>query len=137
VRLRRDGRPFAHPRPTDPDAPIVFTVVDGRALAVPADCPGARQQAAVHLEMTFARWLRAHHARKDARTNQVTYLSQRMFAACSRTPAKSVADVSWACADELRLLLLQKAPRDPWLQDLVGVAEAAFEVYSAARTQAR
>jgi hypothetical protein len=136
VRLRRDGRPYAHPRPTDPDAPIVFTIVDGRALPVPVDCPGARQQAAVRLEMSFARWLRAHHTRRDGRENAVTFLAQRVFQACTRTPAKTVAELDWSSAGELRLRLVQPGVND-WLGEYVDAAEAGFEAYSAARAQSR
>jgi hypothetical protein len=137
VRLRRDGRPYAHPRPADPDAPIVFTVVDGRALPVPVDCPGARQQAAVRLEMTFTRWLRAHHARRDARENPVTFLAQRVFQACTRVPAQPVADLDWSTVEELRLQLMGRPGECDWIGRYIDAAEAAFEAYSAARAQAR
>lgn len=132
VRLRRDGRPHKHQQPYDPDAPIVFTVVDGQVVTEPTDCPGARQQAAVRLEMTFARWLRAHHARRDGRDNPVTFLAQRVFQACTRVPAQSVADLDWSSVEELRLRLVQPGVND-WLGEYVDAAEAGFEAYRAGK----
>lgn len=137
VRLRRDGRSYAHPRPADPDAPIVFAIVDGRAVPLRSDCSGARLQAAARLEMTFARWLRAHHTRRDGRENRVTALAQWVFRPCSRSRAKTVAEVSWSTPAELRLLLLAKPGVCDWIAEDIDVAEVAFEAYSAARAQAR
>jgi hypothetical protein len=133
VRLRRDGRPYAHPRPTDPDAPIVFTIVDGRALLVPVDCPGARRQAAVRLEMSFARWLRAHHARRDGRENPVTFLAQWVFKPCTRV--RALSEVLWASPDELRLELMGRPGECDWIARYIDQAEAAFEAYLVGRAE--
>lgn len=116
VRLRRDGTTFKHPRPYDPDATIYAT----------DRCPGAEQHPAVRLEMSFARWLHAHHTRRDAATNPVTYLAQRIFQPCTRTPAAGPADVTWSTPDELRLLHLRPGVND-WLAANIDQAEAKYE----------
>lgn len=134
VRLRR-GRTVKHAKPFDPDAPIAFTVVDGQVASVSANCPGSGQHPAVRLEMTFARWLRAHHTRRDARENRVAYLAQHVFRPCTRV--KALSEVSWSTAEELRLLFVRQSPRDPWLVELVDEAEAAFEAFVAARAAAQ
>lgn len=129
VQLRRDGRAVKHPRPYDPDAPIVFTLVDGRPVAG-ANCGGGGQHPSIWLEMTFARWLRAHHKRRDARTNPVTYLAQRVFQPCTRAPATAVAELSWSTPEELRLLLVRPGIND-WLGEYIDQAEAGYDVYLA------
>ncbi|MFC8447632.1 hypothetical protein [Kitasatospora sp. NPDC057223] len=122
VRLRRDGRTFRHSRPYDPDGPIYATDT----------CPGAEQHPAVRLEMMFARWLHAHHTRRDARENPVTYLAQYVFRACSRTPAKGPAEVTWSTAEELRLLYLRPGVND-WLARYIVQAAAEYDRYDEQR----
>jgi len=122
VPLRRDGRTPKHDKPYDPDGPI----------GLYNRCLGAEQQPAIRLDMTFARWLRAHHKRRDARDNPITFLAQRVFQACSRTPAKTVAELSWSTVEELRLLLVQ--PRvNEWIAAYLDQAEAAYGAYQAVR----
>lgn len=122
VRLRRDGRTVKHPRPYDPDGPIGLS----------NRCAGGEQQPAVRLEMSFARWLRAHHKRRDARENPVTFLAQRVFQACSRTPAKTMAELNWSTPEELRLWLVQPVVND-WLGEYIDQAQANYEAYASAR----
>jgi hypothetical protein len=137
VRLRRGGACYVHPRPHDPDGPISFTIVDGRAVPVSTDCLGSRQQPAVRLEMTFSRWLRAHHTRRDARDNPVTFLAQRVFQACSRTPAKAVAELDWVSPEELAARLMAVPGQCDWIGEYIDQAAAAYETYSAVQAQAR
>lgn len=122
VRLRRDGRTVKHPKPYDPDGPIGLS----------NRCAGAEEFPAVRLEMTFPRWLRAHHGRRDARENPVTFLAQRVFQACSRTPAKTVAELNWSTPEELRLLLIRPGVND-WLGRYIDQAEAGYENYLSRR----
>ena len=133
VVLRRDGRTRKHPRPIDADAPYVFTIINGRSVA-DTNCPGADQQPAVRLEMTFARWLRAHHKRRDARDNPVSFLAQWVFKPCTRTRAKTVAEVSWqwSAPAELRAYLLVPG-RNDWIGRYIDQVEAGYEAYTAAR----
>lgn len=124
VRLRRDGRTWRHDRPYDPHGPI----------GLYNQCLGAGQHPAVRLEMSFARWLRAHHTRRDGRTNAVTFLAQWVFQACSRTPAKTVAEVDWASPEELRLRLMARPGECDWIAEYIDQAERAYETYTDART---
>ncbi|MGE7437993.1 hypothetical protein [Kitasatospora sp. NPDC001175] len=131
IQLRRDGTCYVHPRPYVPDAPIVFTLNDARAVAN-TNCPASRQHPAVRLEMTFARWLHAHHRRRDACTNPLTYLAQRVFQPCAGTPARTPADVTWASPEELHLVLRGKSHNCDWLCGYMEQAAKEFEKCTAA-----
>lgn len=120
VRLRRDGSLYRHQLPFDPDGPV--------RLSNP--CPGSGELPAVRLEMTFARWLHAHVARRDARESPVTYLAQRMFHGCSRSPVQSPADVGWVTADELHQVLHQEPGRASGCDWLCGYVEQAGTAYA-------
>jgi hypothetical protein len=124
VRLRRDGSLYRHQLPYDPDGPV--------RLSNP--CPGSGELPAVRLEMTFARWLHVHVARRDARDNPVTYLAQRMFHGCTRNPVKAVTDVGWAQADELHQVLHQEPGRASGCDWLCGYAQQAGAQYAEYRT---
>jgi hypothetical protein len=130
VRLRRDGRTVKHSRPRDPDGPISFTLI-GSEWVPASGCLGSAQQPAVRLEMTFARWLRAHHARRDFRENPVSFLAQWVFRPCTRV--KALSEVSWASPDELRLQLMAKPGQCDWIGRYIDAAEAGFEAYAAGR----
>lgn len=130
VALRRDGRTVKHQRPFEADAPYVFTLVGGRPVA-DTHCPGAGQHPAVRLDMTFARWLRAHHKRRDHRDNKVTFLAQWVFKPCTRTAAKTVAELSWSTPEELRLQLMARPGQCDWIAEYIDAAQAGYEVYLA------
>lgn len=129
VALRRDGRTVKHPRPQDPDSPVVFTLDRGRPVA-DTHCLGTGQHPAARLDMTFARWLRAHHKRRDHRDKPVTFLAQWVFKPCTRTAAKTVTELTWATPDELRLHLLRPGVNG-WLAGYIDAAEASYEAYLA------
>jgi hypothetical protein len=128
VRIRRNGTLYRHQRPYDPDGPIGITY----------HCAGSGRTPAVTLPMTFARWLRGHVARRDARDNPVTYLAQRMFHACTRNPVKAVADVDWTTAEELHTELHREGSgRDrgcDWLCSYVQDTQIAFAEYQSLQT---
>jgi hypothetical protein len=124
VRIRKDGRTYAHPQPYDPDASIVCSIIDGRVV-VHSDCPGGNQPPAVLLEMTFARWLHAHAGRRDFRENQVTFLAQHMFRPCTRT-RKTPADVTWARPEELHLEFHDAGGTCGWQCRYIEQAAAAY-----------
>ncbi|WP_280701789.1 hypothetical protein [Kitasatospora sp. GP82] len=84
------------------------------------------------MKMTFARWLQAHHARRDARANPGTYLAQRVFQPCTRTTARTPADVSWATAEELHLVLCGEVHDCDWLCGYVEQAAVRFGRYAEA-----
>ncbi|MGE7439809.1 hypothetical protein [Kitasatospora sp. NPDC001175] len=98
------------------------------------DCAGSGQQPVVRLEMTFARWLHAHHRRRDAPENPITYLAQRVFPPCTGTPARTPADVSWATPEELHLVLRGESHDCDWLCSYVEQTAEEFEKYTAAIT---
>lgn len=135
VALRRDGRTVKHQRPLDADAPYVGTIT-ADAIVWHTRCAGAGQHPAVRLEMTFPRWLRAHHKRRDTRDNPVTFLSQRVFKACTRTPAKSITELAWSTPDELRLHLMARPGECDWIARYIDTAQAGYERYLAARQPA-
>jgi hypothetical protein len=112
VRLRKNGTTYAHPIPVDINMPLVGTITD-QGIVWEENCAGGGQHPTVILEMTFARWLHAHVARRDARTNPVTYLAQRAFRPCSRT-RKTLVDIVWASPDELHLLLHGTSDKCGW-----------------------
>ncbi|MFF7022975.1 hypothetical protein ACFY97_18480 [Streptomyces klenkii] len=64
-------------------------------------CDGDGREPAACLEPTFARWLHAQAARRDAHENRVTYLAQAAFHRCTRSPNRTPADVTWTTAEEL------------------------------------
>lgn len=129
VRIRRDGTLYKHQQPYDPDGPIVGTLTaDG--VVWHTGCPGSGRRPAVQLPMTFARWLRGHVARRDARDNPVTYLAQRMFHGCSRSPVRGPADVDWSTAEELHGVLHRAgAGRDRSCDWLCGYVEQAGNAF--------
>ncbi|WP_354643898.1 hypothetical protein [Kitasatospora camelliae] len=132
VAIRRDGRTAKHPAPYDPDAPIVGTITpDG--VTWHTGCHGSNQQPSVRLEMSFARWLRAHHKRRDARDNPVTMLAQWVFKPCTHTKAKTVSELTWSTPEELRLIYMARQGDCNWIGEYIDRAEAEFEAYSAAR----
>lgn len=130
VQLRRDGRTVKHPRPQEPDAPYVFTLDRGRLVA-DTRCPGAGQHPAVRFEMTFPRWLRAHHKRRDHRDNPVTFLAQQLFQPCGRTPAKTVPELAWATPEELRLQLTARPGERDWITEYIDAAQSAYTAFCA------
>jgi hypothetical protein len=85
--------------------------------------------------MSFARWLHAHVARRDVRTNPVTWLAQRAFRPCSRT-TRTPADVTWSSPDELHLLLHGTADDCGRQCRYVELAAAQYAVYDDARRTA-
>jgi hypothetical protein len=122
--IRRDGCLKVHPVPYDPEGPIVYT-----------NCLGGDRPPAVILDMTFARWLHAHVARRDYRTNPITFLARHMFRPCSRT-RKTPADVTWSSPEELHLQF--HAAGDPcgWQCQYIQQAAAAYAEYDDARRAA-
>lgn len=131
VQLRRDGRTVKHRRTLEPDALYVGTIT-ADTIVWHTGCPGAGQHPATRLDMTFPRWLRAHHKRRDVRTNAVTFLAQWMFKPCTRTTAKTVAEVSrqWSNPAELRAYLLVPGQND-WLAEYIDAADAGYETFLA------
>ncbi|MEV8324562.1 hypothetical protein [Kitasatospora sp. NPDC056731] len=121
IPIRKDGRIKNHPVPYDPDGPIVYT-----------DCPGAGQPPAIRLDMTFARWLHAHVARRDYRANPITFLAQHMFRPCSRT-RKTPADVTWSSPEELHLQFHEPAGECGWQCRYIDQAAAAYSAYDDGR----
>lgn len=130
VALRRDGRAVKHSQPYDPDGPIVGTITPNGVTWL-TGCQGGGQHPSVRLEMTFPRGLRAHHKRRDARDNPVTFLAQWAFKPCTRTPAKTVAEVGWATPDELRLQLMARPGECDWIAEYIDAAEAGYGAYLA------
>lgn len=127
VQLRRDGRTRRHDRPYDPDGPIFVTNL----------CPGAGQHPSVRLEMSFPRWLRAHHRRRDGRDNPVTFLAQRVFQACTRTPAMTLAEITWSTPEELRARLTARPGECDWIGEYIDAAQVGYEACRAARMAER
>lgn len=127
VRIRRNGNLYGHEQPYDPDGPIVGTLT-ATGVAWHTSCPGSGQRPAVVLELTFARWLHGHVARRDAHDNPITYLAQRMFHGCSRTPVRGPADVAWSTAEELHQALHHagRGPDCDWLCGYLEQARTAF-----------
>ena len=96
--VRVDGTVAVHDGP--PDGPI-HVVRTAQGWASHQRCPGSRRPPAVVLEPTFARWLHAHAARRDAASNPATFLGQAMFRGCTRGPYRMPGDVEWRTAGEL------------------------------------
>jgi hypothetical protein len=95
-------------------------------------CPGSNQPPAIRLDMTFARWLHAHAARRDYRDNPVAFLAQWMFRPCSRT-RKTPADVTWSSPEELHLQFHDADGECVWQCRYVEQAAAAFAEYDDSR----
>ncbi|MFF0409111.1 hypothetical protein ACFYUY_01580 [Kitasatospora sp. NPDC004745] len=119
--IRKDGCLKRHTIPYDPEGSILYS-----------NCPGSDRAPAIRLDMTFARWLHAHAARRDYRDNPVTFLAQWMFRPCSRT-RKTPADVTWSSPEELHLVL--HGAEDPcgWQCRYIEQAAAGFAAYDDAR----
>ncbi|MEV7770524.1 hypothetical protein [Kitasatospora sp. NPDC086791] len=132
--IRKDGCVKRHPIPYDPDGPIVFAVT-ARGPVACTTCPGAGEPPAIRLEMTFARWLHAHAARRDCRDNPVTFLAQWMFRPCSRT-RKTPSDVTWSSPEELHLQFHATDGECGWQCRYIEQAAKAFAEYDDARRAA-
>jgi hypothetical protein len=76
IRIRTDGRLYAHGCPEDDRLPVIA------------------------LKATFARWLWTQSKRRDDFTNRLTLFAGRIFRPCTRT-VTSPRDVAWSTAEEL------------------------------------
>jgi len=77
IRLRANGRLYAHGCPADGTIPLLV------------------------LRPTFARWLWTQSKRRDDYTNSLTLLAGRIFRPCACSPKRTAADVDWSSAGEL------------------------------------
>ncbi|MEZ0094994.1 hypothetical protein [Streptacidiphilus sp. EB129] len=92
TRIRRNGSLYKHP--------TLGTAVITTITADDDNCTGSGRLPSVVLEMTFARWLHAHRARRDFRTNDITLIAQYAFGERnSCAPLRTPEDVNWTTAD--------------------------------------
>ncbi|MET9909746.1 hypothetical protein ABZZ74_23575 [Streptomyces sp. NPDC006476] len=77
IRLRANGRLYAHGCPGDGTVPLLV------------------------LRPTFARWLYAQSKRRDERTNRLTAFAAFQYRGCTRAPKLHAGDMPWSSADEL------------------------------------
>ncbi|MFI9465709.1 hypothetical protein [Streptomyces xiamenensis] len=97
TRLRVDGVLHQHRELETPDSPIRCDPRTGYRIT---DCPGSGRTA-TPLEPTFLRWVWAHRARRDARTNRVTMLAEILVGTsfgCGRS--RRIEDTHWTTAAE-------------------------------------
>ena len=77
VRIRANGRLYAHNCPGDGTVPLLV------------------------LRPTFARWLWMQAKRRDDWTNSLTLFAGRIWRGCTRAPKLTAGDVDWVTAEEL------------------------------------
>lgn len=97
TKLRTNGVLHKHRELITPESPIRCDPRTGYRIT---SCPGSGRTA-TPLEPTFLRWVWAHRARRDARTNRVTMLAEMtcgMSFGCGRD--NRIEDRRWTTAEE-------------------------------------